>query len=506
MRLRIANGTLITSRGQTRADVVCREGVIEGIGESGAEAVDEEVDARGMLVFPGFVDPHVHSRDPGLTHKEDFAHSTRAAAAGGVTTVLEMPNAIPPVTSAAIFEDRAAQHGRVASVDFGLWGLALGTANLNEIARLFQAGAVGVKLFWGYALHRVTQTLVYNVADEAAENLIQPPGNGDVLELCREVARVGGLLGAHCEDRGLIDAAERALGHPITSYAEMLRARPDTAEAVSIAIAAELSAATDCRFHVVHTSSARGIRAVRRARAERVRLTAETCPHYLAFSDQDFAELGVMMKVYPPIRGSGDQSALWQAVRDGTIDSLGSDHAPHTLDEKALGLASAPAGVQGVETIGAVMVDAMLAGRIGAERLAWVLAEGTARLYGLYPRKGALEVGSDADFTLVDPSGTRVVDQRRLHSKQPQSPWHGRELRGRIAGTIVRGEVVARDGEPIGLPRGQLVRARHRPAERQSEHNALAFTAELDTVVTPEVAPATVFAVSEHSRRRSARD
>ena len=498
MRLRIANGMLITSRGQARADLVCRDGVIERIGDAGAsEAVDEEIDASGLMVFPGFIDPHVHSRDPGLTHKEDFAHSTRAAAAGGVTTLLEMPNAIPPVSSAAIFEDRAAQHGRVASVDFGLWGLALGAQNLAEIPALFAAGAVGVKLFWGYALHRVTQTLVYNLADEATENLIQPPGNGDVLELCREVARVGGLLAAHCEDRGLIEAAERVLGHPIASYQDMLQARPDTAEAVSIAIAAELSAATDCRFHVVHTSSARGIQAVRRAQAEGVRLSAETCPHYLSFSDQDFAELGVMMKVYPPIRYDADQRALWQAVRDGTIQSLGSDHAPHTIDEKALGLALAPAGVQGVETIGAVMVDAMLRRRISAERLAYVLAEGTARLYGLYPRKGALEAGSDADFTVVDPTASTVVDQARLHSRQPQSPWHGRELRGRIAMTILRGEVIARDGEPIGPPRGRLVRAEHRPAGVARRQMPLAFTAELDSVVTPDVAPATVFAVSE---------
>jgi len=499
MRLRIANGTLISSRGQTRADVVCRDGRIERVDDADKTVVDEQIDASGLLVFPGFIDPHVHSRDPGLTHKEDFAHSTRAAAAGGVTTVLEMPNAIPPVTSAAIFEDRAAQHGRVTSVDFGLWGLALGSENVSEIAGLFAAGAVGVKLFWGYALHRVTQTLVYNVADEAAENLIQPPGNGDVFDLCREVARVGGLLAAHCEDRGLIDAAERALGHPIASYAEMLQARPDTAEAVSIAVAAELSAATDCRFHVVHTSSARGIRAVRRAQAEGVRLTAETCPHYLAFSDQDFADLGVMMKVYPPIRAEADQSALWAAVRDGTIGSLGSDHAPHTREEKALGLASAPAGVQGVETIGVVMVDALLSGRISAERLAYVLSEGTARLYGLYPRKGAVEVGADADFTLVDPSATTVVDQQRLHSKQPQSPWHGRQLHGRIAMTIVRGEVIARDGEPVGAPRGRLIRAQHRPIDAPSRTNPLAFTAELDAVVTPEVPPATVFSVRESS-------
>lgn len=476
-----------------RADVVCRDGTIERIGEAGSEAIDEQIDARGLLVLPGFMDPHVHSRDPGLTHKEDFAHSTRAAAAGGITMLCEMPNAIPPVTSATILEERAVQHERVAHVDFGLWGMALGQENLGEIAGLFRAGTIGVKLFWGYALHRQTRTLVYNLADVPAAELIPPPGNGDVLELCREVARVGGLLAAHCEDRGLIDAAERRLERPISSYAELLEHRPDTAEAVSIAVAAELSAVSGCRFHVVHTASKSGIRAVRRAQTEGVRLTAETCPHYLAFSAADFADLGVMMKVYPPIRGEADQSALWDAVRDGTITSIGSDHAPHTVEEKSQGLTSAPAGVQGVETLGPVMVDAMLNGKLTPERLAWVLSEGTARLYGLYPRKGAIQIGADADFTLVDPEAVTTVDSSRLHSKQPQSPWNGRRLRGAIRMTVLHGDVIARDGEPLGQPRGRFVRAAHARDAHQRTKRPLAFTAELDEVVSPDVPPATLF-------------
>ena len=211
MRLRIANGTLVTAGGTAQGDIVCRDGTIEHVGDAAATQVDEEIDASGWLVFPGFIDPHVHSRDPGLTHKEDFAHSTRAAAAGGVTTLLEMPNAIPPVTNATIFEERAAHHARVAAVDFGLWGLALGPDNLADIGALFAAGAVGVKLFWGYALHRKTRTLVYNLGDEAPDDLIQPPGTGEVLELCGEVAQVGGLLAAHCEDRAVIESAERGV-------------------------------------------------------------------------------------------------------------------------------------------------------------------------------------------------------------------------------------------------------------------------------------------------------
>ncbi|HLZ29177.1 MAG TPA: dihydroorotase [Chloroflexota bacterium] len=464
MRLRIKNGTVVTRRGSEQTDIVCRDGAIERLGHT-TDAVDDEINARGLLVFPGFIDPHVHSRDPGLTHKEDFAHATRAAAAGGVTTICEMPNVIPPVTSAAIFEARAAQHGLVASVDFGLWGLALGPENLRELEGLFAAGVVGVKLFWGYALHRTTRVLVYNLADAPAADLIQPPTTGEVWQLCREVARVGGLLAAHCEDRGVIETAERGLGRAIASYPELLQIRPDTAEAVSIAIAGELSAATGCRFHVVHTASARGIQALRRAQSSGARLTAETCPHYLALSSTDFPNLGVMMKVFPPIREPADQAVLWQALEDGTLSSVGSDHAPHTRAEKALGLAAAPAGVSGVETLVPVLVDAMLGGRLTPERLSAVLSEETARLYGLYPHKGAIEAGNDADFTLVDPTATTLVDATRFHSKEPQSPWHGRRLRGAVDRTILRGLTVGRRGEPVGEPVGRLVRARHPPVD-----------------------------------------
>jgi dihydroorotase len=493
MRLRIKDGTLVTSGGLARADVVCVDGQIDSVGAASTDRVDAEIDARGLLVMPGFIDPHVHSRDPGLTHKEDFAHSTRAAAAGGVTTLFEMPNAIPPVTSAAIFEDRARHHAAVAAVDFGLWGIALGPENLADLAGLFAAGVVGVKLFWGYALHRETRALVYNLADAPAELLIQPPTNGEVLDICREVARVGGLLAAHCEDRGVIETAERALGRPVATYPELLAARPATAEAVSIAIATELSAASGCRFHVVHTASGPGVLALRRAQAAGVHLTAETCPHYLAFTEDDFAALGVMLKVYPPIRGRADQAALWAAVRDGTITSIGSDHAPHTLAEKALGLGTAPAGVQGLETLGPVLVDAMLNEYLSPERLAWVLAEGTARLYGLYPRKGSLQPGADADFTLIDPDGSTVVESRRLHSLNPQSPWDGRQLRGAVKLSVLRGEIISRDGEPMGAPRGQLVRAAHIAGEPpETAAGPLAFTQELDGV-GPEVMPATTF-------------
>ena len=462
MRTKITHGTIVTPTGRYQADLVVEDGVIaEVVRPGGAGPADEEVDASGRLVFPGFIDPHVHSREPGLTHKEDFAHSTRAALCGGVTTLLEMPNTIPPVAEAATLRDRAAQHTEVASVDFGLWGVSLGATNLGEIAGLLAAGAPAIKLFWGYALDRRTHEIVYNAGDRAPEDVVPPPPNDEVFDLFRSVAETGGLLAAHCEDRGVLEAAGRVLGRDPGTYADLLASRPDAAESSSIAVAAEFARATGCRFHVVHVSSARGVQVLRRAQAEGLPLTGETCPQYLTLTDRDYERIGPLMKIFPPVRTAADQEALWGAVRDGTITSLGSDHAPHTAEEKQRGLAGAPAGAVGVETIARLMLDAAARGLLTYERLAWVLSEGTARLYGLFPRKGALRPGADADLALVDPDAEWTIDDAHLHSLHPLSPWQGRRGRGLVTLSLLRGSVAMRQGEPVGEPRG-----RHVPSQR----------------------------------------
>lgn len=460
MKLVIRGGTAVSPQGRYEADLVCEDGTIVGVEASGsASGADEEIDASGLLVFPGFIDPHVHSRDPGLTEKEDFAHSTRAAAAGGVTTMLEMPNAIPPVSDVSVFRERAEQHERVAAVDFGLWGISLGAENLDALPALVDEGAVGVKLFWGYALDRETKQLVYNLSDESVENLIMPPGNGDVLDVFRQVARAGGLLAAHCEDREIIEASQRALGHGMNDYEDFLEGRPDTAEAATIAVGAELAGATGCRFHVVHVSSALGLRRVRSAQHEGIPISAETCPHYLTLTDESYPSVGPVMKIFPPVRRAHDRDALREAVRDGTISSLGSDHAPHTVAQKEQDLATAPAGAPGVETMAPVLLNEVSEGRLSAERLSWMLSEGTARLYGLYPRKGAIQPGTDADFTIVDPDSEWTISNASLHSKHPLSPWDGVSGRGAAKLGVVRGHVVMRDGKPTGEPVGRLVRS-----------------------------------------------
>jgi len=462
MRLLIVNGSVVTAEGVQEVDILCEDGRIAALLDRDVKiGVDETLDASQKLVFPGFIDPHVHSRDPGMTDKEDFAHSTLGALVGGVTTIIEMPNAIPPVDSVQVFHQRRAQHEQVAWVDFALWGISVGESNLDELAPLIEAGAAAIKIFWGYALRRDTRQLVYNLADEPPENLLLPPDNGVVLRVFQEVGRSGGLLAAHCEDRDILTVSETSLGHPIETYDDLLAARPDTAESTSIAIAAELARATGCRFHVVHMASAKGADTVRAAQQRGIPVTAETCPQYLTLTNDDFERIGPMMKVYPPIRTEADQDALWAALNDGVIVSVGSDHAPHTLAEKARGFATQPAGAVGCETFGPVMVDALIRGKTTAERFAEVMSTSTARLYGLYPRKGAIRPGSDADLTIVDPRASRTVRNEELVAKQPVSPWNGFELSGAPTEVVLRGQVAMRNGKPVGGHRGRFVPARH---------------------------------------------
>lgn len=462
MRLLVTNGSVVTPAGVQEVDVLCEDGRIAALLDRGvAVEVDEILDARGKYVFPGFIDPHVHSRDPGMTEKEDFAHSTLGALVGGVTTIIEMPNAVPPVDSVEMLHQRREQHERVAAVDFALWGISIGEANLDQLAPMIEAGAAGIKLFWGYALRRDTKQLVYNLDDEPIENLLMPPGNGVVLQIFKELASVGGLLAAHCEDRDILAVSERALGHPVETYEDLLAARPDTAESTAIAIGAEFARATGCRFHVVHMASAKGVEVVREARRRGIPVTAETCPQYLTLTEEDFERIGPMMKVYPPIRTRADQDSLWAGIDDGTIVSIGSDHAPHTVEEKSRGFATQPAGGVGCETFGPVLTDALFRDKTTVERFAEVMSTATAKLYGLYPRKGVIQPGSDADLTIVDPAATRTVRNEDLVAKQPVSPWNGFRLSGVPTAVVLRGEIAMRDGKPVGGRRGRFVAARH---------------------------------------------
>jgi dihydroorotase len=461
MRLIVEGGTVVSPRGRVRADVLCEDGVIAAVLAPGrAVDADVHVDAGGLLVFPGFIDPHVHTRDPGITDKEDFAGATAGALASGVTTIFDMPNAAPPVTDAGVFAARAAHHEAVAAVDFGLWGQALGDENLADLGGLVDAGAVGIKLFWGYALDRASGRLVYTSADAQDADVVAPPDVGGVYRIVAAVAQAGGLFSAHCEESGVLAAAAAALGGPADTYAAFLAARPPVAESAAVALVVEFARALGCRVHIVHVSAGRTAEVIAAAQRDGVAISAEACVHYLVLSDEDYPRIGPGMKVYPPIRTRAEQDALWDAIAAGTLTVIASDHAPHTPLEKAGPLADQPAGLHGVQTLVPLVLDQMARGRLTPEQVAGLLGANAARHFRIDHRKGAVRVGLDADITLVDPDHAWTLDASDLRTKHQLSVFAGMRGRGAAVASVLRGELLMRDGEPVGAARGRLVRAR----------------------------------------------
>ena len=458
MRRLVRGGTLVTAAGERTADVLIDGETIERVGPNlSRESADADIDATGLHVFPGFIDPHVHARDPGLTQKEDFAHLTRAAAAGGITTVLVMPNAVPAVTDVVTFDRQATQHEATAHIDFGLWALALGNETSTDLARLAEAGAVATKLFWGYAFDRRTGTLRYDAVDAMDPDVIPPAGNGDVWRLLRAAGESGIVVGVHCEDHSVTTVAAAA-GAPARSPTELMVSRPAEAEAVAVASLIELARASGARIHVLHTSTARSVELIRRARADGIAVTAETCPHYLTLDPHDLTGPAARTKVYPPLRGGAEAEALWEGLSDGTIESVSSDHAPHGPTDRSGPYEDQPAGIAGTQSMVPVVIDAARRRGVPLGVLAERLSEGAARLYGLYPRKGSLDAGADADLTMVDLESPWRIDAADMYSKDRQSPWQGMEGRGRPVVAMVRGRIVMRDGRPVGEPAGHIVK------------------------------------------------
>lgn len=453
----IKNGKIVGSGEIYSGNIYIRDGKIAAItsGELPAAAA-EVVDAEGLHVFPGFIDTHVHSRDPGATHKEDFYHSTRAAAAGGVTTVFEMPNTNPPVNNAENFRKQVQNLQSKAFVDFGLWAICLGHMNLDQYENLRQAGVVGFKFFWGYAVHAKTFQLMYNYKD-GMEDVIPPFHDGEVYDMFREVAKTGQIFAIHAENNQLIqhltDRVERRNGR---TYLDLLEGRPNLAEELTIGTAIAMAKSTGARLHVLHVSTAEGVELIRRAQQDGYPVTAETCPHYLFLSAEDYDKIGPQMKVYPPVKYKKDQLALWDAVRDGTIALVCSDHAPHTEEEKDGDLWSIPAGMCGVETLAPLMLTAASEGKITIRDVARVLAEGPARLFRI-PNKGFIRVGYDADITLVDMNREAKISRSALHSKSKVTAFDGFPIKGVPVQTIVRGNTVMKDGTILGEPGGKLV-------------------------------------------------
>jgi len=443
----IAGGKVYTPAGLSEVDVHVNEGRIQSL-EPWAEpsARPELVDARGLWVLPGAIDAHVHGRDPGFPEKEDFGSLTAAAVAGGVTTVLDMPNTLPGVAGAEILEAKRREIAPKAMADHGLWALLRSSSTAEQVRELGEAGAIGFKAYLGYTVQRSTGQVLYTPGGMDPD--LEPPASyGTVARLAQELAETGVPVAAHAEDPSVLLSSTGR----IETYADLLASRPAAGEAVAVAAMGALARSLGLRVHIVHLSSRMGLEAALAERAAGAPLTLETCPQYLWLTEADYARLGPVMKMYPLIKTVEDREALRAALLRGDIDSVGTDHAPHTDEEKLRHpLGEAHAGSPGVQTL---LLSCLELARQAGDPLAavpWV-AEHPARIFGLYPRKGTIQPGSDADLVLVDPNQRTVVKAESMASRQRNGVLEGQEFAFAIRAVYLR-------GEPPAPGRGQFLR------------------------------------------------
>ena len=410
----------------------------------------EVIDAKGRHILPGIIDGHVHFREPGLTHKEDFGTGSTAAVCGGVTAVIDMPNVVPPTADAEKVKEKQRLAEEKSLVDFGLLGVVVQT-NTDQILSMAKAGAIGFKIFFG----------------ETVGNL-PCPDDGMCIEAFSYIAQSKLPLGIHAENRQIMNywtSKLRAEGKNSPIYWEA--SRPALCEAESVAHALFFAETFGTKLHVLHMSTKQAAYMVKDAKARGLRVTAETGPHYLLREYKDMAEVGPLLKMNPPVRTKDHSEVLWDGLVNGYVDMLATDHSPHSMEEKgtdSTGKLLKPtiwdciSGFCGVETGVPLMLTEVNKGRLTLNQYVKVASENPAKVWQLYPKKGAIRLGSDGDVTIIDMGKEGVIEPDALHSKTKPTPWFGWKVKGMPVYTIVRGHVQMRDGEPVGKPIGKMLR------------------------------------------------
>ena len=444
----IRGGRLVSSTGIMSAGIAIEGGVIVAISRDDALPNSREtIDATGKYVLPGVIDPHVHFRSPGYEYKEDWASGTAAAACGGVTTVFEMPNSDPPTSTVDALQIKQQIASRDAYVDYGVYGL-LGQQNLGDLPGLARHGVIGLKCFMG-------------------NNPIGHIDDGAMLEGLEIAASLGLRVTVHAENATIIERKTgrlRASGRrdPLAH----LESRPAVCAVDAVERAVAFAEAAGAQVHIAHEGCKDALPIIRAAKHRGVAVTAETCPHYLLLTAEDMHRVGPVLRVNPPVRAAGHAEPLWSGLADGVIDMLATDHAPHAIPEKtADDIWDCVSGFGGLETAIPLLLTEVNRGRITLEQYVTWSSLAPARVWGLYPRKGVLDVGSDADIVIVDLAQEATIRADRFQSKSKITPFEGFRTKGQPVCTIVRGRVVMRDGALEGRPGwGRLVTSQRAPA------------------------------------------
>jgi allantoinase len=438
---------VVTPEGERAAAIHARGGVISAI--TAFEDIPSGAvihDAGDSVVMPGIVDTHVHINEPGRTEWEGFSRATRAAAAGGITTLIEMPlNSIPPTTTAAGFREKLAAAAGKLWVDVGFWGGVV-PGNAVELRPLWETGVFGFKCF-----------LVPSGVEEFAHVT-----ESDLRTALPDLTTLKAPLLVHAElPEPIAEAAKKISKADPRRYSTWLASRPRGTENEAVELLIKLAKEFGARIHIVHLCSSDAIPALQKAKSEGQRVTVETCPHYLTFDAEDIADGRTEFKCAPPIREKENREKLWTALDDGTIDFIATDHSPCPPAMKLLDTGDfirAWGGIAALElSLPAVWTQASSRG-YAVPRLAEWLCSGPARLAGLEKRKGTIAVGYDADFVIWNPDAKFSVDPAKLHQRHKITPYAGRELLGSVETTFLRGRKIFDKGEFSPSPLGLIIR------------------------------------------------
>jgi allantoinase len=395
-------------------------------------------DAKGNLILPGFIDLHVHFRDPGYPKREDFQTGTAAAAAGGITCIGDMPNPNPPTTTIGAYKEKQRIADSRAIVDYALYG---GTSESN-IENIKSLSKLGVKIFKAYS------TTKYEALSASTPS--------SIIRILEKTKATGSLFMHHAEDQKIVDdATEQVKKEGLKGFIAHARSRPPISEEVTINMVLSAAQETGSQIYICHVSTKEGVDSIRRAKRKGIHVRAETCPHYLLLTEEDGVRLGPYAKTNPPLRSPEHQKALWKGILDGTLDVVSSDHCPYTPEEKDAGLEDifdAPPGMPGLDTSSSLMFTQVIEGGLSLQRLVEIYSMNPAKILGVYPRKGALQVGSDADITIVDPKKGGLIKCDELVTKNQLTMFEGMEVKGRPIAVFVRGTMVMQDREIVGKP------------------------------------------------------
>ena len=427
----LTGGIVVNHDGEGLRDIGVKNGRIAAIGDLHQASAGETIDCRGLHILPGVVDSQVHFREPGLEHKEDLETGSRAAVLGGVTAVFEMPNTNPLTTSEATLADKVRRGSGRMHCDFAFWvgGTRDNAKDVGELERL--PGAAGIKVFMG----------------SSTGDLLVEDDEG-VASILRNTRRRAAF---HSEDEFRLRErlGERIEGDPSSHpvWRDEVAALRCTERLVRIARSVR------ARIHVLHISTAEEILFLEQHKDV---ATCEATPHHLTLSADDYARLGTLIQMNPPVRASRHRDGVWHGIAQGIVDVLGSDHAPHTLAEKAKPYPASPSGMTGVQTLVPIMLDHVNAGRLTLQRFVDLSSHGPQRIFGM-ARKGRIAAGYDADFTIVDMKRRQTITNAQAGSKAGWTPYDGREVTGWPVGTVIRGRRIMWEGEIVTPAQGRAV-------------------------------------------------